>query len=113
MDIRSLIFILGATPLGLLFVISLQPLNRRTDRQWAIPAWAQNPFNIKQPLQFFHFAAFFFLATGFASVARLIITGPEYLYESLVPLAVGAGLLIGLYLSTVLYRSRMESPVHH
>jgi hypothetical protein len=76
---------------------------------WQRPGWRGNPFQLKQPLQFFHFAAFFFMAQGAGSLVRQAMAGLDPTKESLVWFAWGAGILVGVVVSTRLYRRKMET----
>lgn len=96
------------TPFSLILIIGLQFLNKRASEIWKIPSWFLNPFNFKQPLQFFHFAAFFFVAIGVSSSISLIWKGFNCVFQAVLPLSIGIGLLIGIHLCLLIFKRKIE-----
>lgn len=88
------------------FVVSIRRI-RPGKPFWNYPGWQRNPFNLQQPLQFFHFAGWFFMAMGAGLAAHALRTGVPVSNMALVWLAFGAGVLAGAHLSTRIYRGRM------
>ncbi|MBU1194818.1 MAG: hypothetical protein KKE62_01000 [Proteobacteria bacterium] len=96
-------------PFGLIFIIALQYINKRTGKVWHPPSWKLNPLNFKQPLQFFHFAAFIFIANGLTSSVSLIWKGYNYTCQTVLPLIIGIALLIGIHFCLILFKNRIEN----
>jgi hypothetical protein len=61
-----------------------------------------------EPMQFFHFASFFFIAHGIGNAIRMLISLDRILAGALMTLAFGIGALAGVALSTVVFRSKMR-----
>jgi hypothetical protein len=88
-------------------VVGGQALNSRSTPVWRYPLWSVNPFLLGEPLQFFHLAAYFFIAAGAGAVCRSLVVGEGLrLAHFLLPL-IGAGVLLGVAACTVLYRRKM------
>jgi hypothetical protein len=97
---------------GMLFIVGVQRLNPRSARVWRYPNWSINPFVLREPLQFFHLGGFFFLAGGAGSALGQLFRGQALGLASLFLPAFGAGILIGVYACTFVYRAKMESHDH-
>ena len=54
---------------GLQFIIGIQALNKKSAKKWFKPSWFCNPFNLGQPLCFFHFCGWFMMLGSFPTVA--------------------------------------------
>ncbi|NRA80453.1 MAG: hypothetical protein HRU18_19805 [Pseudoalteromonas sp.] len=52
------------TILALLFVVGMQVVNPLSAKVWHMPDWNHNPFSFKDPIQFFHLAAYIMLVQG-------------------------------------------------
>ena len=83
---------------ALVLVVRFQALNPRSAKVWNRPSWTLNPFTLKDPLQFFHFASYVCLAQGIVTAVQLMVTGVPFFPEAFVPLAMGGGALIGVWL---------------
>ena len=104
----ALLAILTLCPLGLLFVFGLQVINPRSAKLWLRPSWQLNPFNFRQPLQFFHLAAYACLAQALVVFARLATSHVSFYVEALMPVAMAIGILLGLQLATLVFRAKIE-----
>lgn len=96
---------------GLLAVplaVGLQRLNPRAPAAWRYPSWSMNPLTMREPLQFFHAAGFVFIGIGAGIALRQLHDLHAIALTCLPMIAVGAGLLGGVYASTVLYRQKMQ-----
>lgn len=91
--------------IGLQFLIGLQAFNPMSAKVWLRPAWKHNPFNLKQPLQFFHFCGWFMLASSFPTA---IEGSKESMLLAATPAAFGLGILIGVRLSVLIYRRKFS-----
>jgi len=88
----ALLAILAFCPIGLLFVLGLQIINPRSAKLWLRPSWQLNPFNFRQPHQFFHLAAYACLAQALVVLVRLVVSQVSFYVEVLVPLAMATGI---------------------
>jgi len=100
-------FIFGI--IGLQFVLAIQFKNRFSAEVWAPPSWNTNPFQMKQPIQCFHLGAWLFITSSFITVLLTWIKSPKYILDALMPLAIGVGLLIGVHLARLLFRSKFKT----
>lgn len=94
----SLAVIFMAIPIGLIFVIGIQAINPMTAKIWHKPNWNLSPLNFKEPLQFFHFGAYVFLAQGVVTLLRIVFSSVSFYLEALLPLVVWISMLIGIQL---------------
>jgi hypothetical protein len=95
-------------PIGLVLVLGLQLINPRSAKAWFRPSWHLNPFNFRQPLQFFHLGAYVCLAQALVVLARLAVSQVSFYVEALVPLVMAAGILLGLQLVTLVFGAKIE-----
>jgi hypothetical protein len=108
----SLGLVLGLFVYGVVavpIVTALQRANRRSASVWRYPRWSINPLTMREPLQFFHAAGFVFLGLAAGIAAGEFAERHDLTVACLPTLAVGVGLLGGVYASTWLFRSRMEA----
>ncbi len=89
-------------------VASLQRFNRRAPGLWRHPSWSINPLTMREPLQFFHAAGFVFLGIGAGIVLGELAGRHPLTLASTPTIAIGLGLLGGVYASTLIFRSRMQ-----
>jgi FtsH-binding integral membrane protein len=106
-----LLVMLILIPFSLLFVIWLQFINPRSAPLWRYPEWNVNPFKFSEPLQFFHLGAFLLLAGGTGDLIKLAITRAPIFPEALVGPIVGAGVLLGIKLCTIVFRNKMSNGI--
>jgi hypothetical protein len=92
---------------GMLFVVGIQRINPRTAKRWRYPSWSANPFQLREPLQFFHMGGSFFLASGVGVFLSQVLAGKPITASSLMFLAIGAGVLCGVRACTWVYRGKM------
>ena len=95
-------------PVALVIVLGLQTLNPRSAGLWHKPSWSLNPFNFKEPVQFFHLGAYVFIIQGTVTLARATASQAISI-EVLVPLAMGMGILVGLEVCRKLFRSKFAA----
>lgn len=60
------------------------------------PSWNDNPLNLKRPLRFFHFGAFFFLTVGVSMIIGTLIGFQKINLFGLSTISFGLGILIGI-----------------
>jgi hypothetical protein len=104
-EIAAAVFVFGIV--GMLFVIGIQAFNPRSDREWLYPGWALNPFKLGQPLQFFHFGGYLILAAGVGALLRSLFAHDMPLAEPVVLTFWGAGILVGVWCCTRIFRKKM------
>lgn len=103
-----LLIVLVVGVIGLPFIMGIQRVNPWSAKVWRYPTWSANPFQLREPLQFFHFGGYFMLATGIGPLLNQLAMGlPLHSSSSSMPVVFGAGLLIGVQICTRLYKSKM------
>jgi hypothetical protein len=100
------LFVFGV--ISMVFVLGLQAINPRSAAVWTKPDWHANPFSLKQPLQFFHMSAYYWIAAG---AGAIVLTRIKHLagLEPLLPIALGVGVLVGIRCCVLLYRRKFGS----
>jgi hypothetical protein len=98
-------FIFGIV--GLLFVVGMQRINPLSAKLWRYPNWSINPFQLREPLQFFHFGGYFMLASGAGTTLHQFFFGRALYTSDCLPIVFGLGILCGVRACTVVYQSRM------
>jgi len=96
-------------PCMILFVLGIQYFNLKKV-VWLKPSWYLFPLNPYQPLQFFHFGAYFFLANSAGYFLSAILSDGDSV-KSLVLFVLGMGLYIGVYISIFLFRKKIVQKV--
>jgi hypothetical protein len=76
--------------------------------KWEKPSWNLNPFQWKQPLQFFHLGGFCFIAAGLVGIFRSLVYGPSMLFFNLFTLSGGLGVLLSVMLAQKLYAEKFN-----
>lgn len=104
---RSLLLVLGFGIFGMLFVIGIQRFNPRSAPTWRYPSWYINPFLLREPLQFFHLGSFIMFSVAAGSVLRAVVLGQALQLPDLLPLVLGVGVFVGVYVCTFAFRSKM------
>ncbi len=105
----GLVAILVLSALGLLFVIGLQALNPRSAPVWNVPSWQANPFQLSQPLQFFHLGGYFALSVGIGSILKSLISGWTLQPGTFMWVVFGIGLLAGVQLCVMVFRRKIKT----
>jgi len=95
LPILGVIFIFGVV--GMLFVVGIQAVNPRSASVWRYPSWSINPFLLKEPLQFFHFGGYYFLALGVGVLVRHLVTPHTIGPDSFFLLSLALGMLAGVW----------------
>jgi hypothetical protein len=107
-SVTLLLMFFGFGVIAMVFVVGLQAVNPHSAAIWTKPDWHVNPFSLKQPLQFFHLVGFFFIVTGAAAAVVALLRHLAGM-EPLLPIALGAGTLLGVRCCMVLYRRKFGS----
>jgi hypothetical protein len=105
LPILGVIFIFGIV--GMLFVVGIQAFNPLSASVWRYPSWHINPFLLKEPLQFFHFGGYYFLALGGGILIRHLATSHPLGPDSFFLLSLASGILAGVWACTVVFRRKM------
>lgn len=111
MTYKTLLIIALSLPFMLLFVISIQVKNPRSDKVWKIPKWNMNPLNLRQPLVLFHFAAFSFICHGIGAICALPFLKGPIIPEIFISLTMGFGALIGIWFCTTIFSGKFKNRV--
>ncbi len=107
-DCEALILAFVFGVLGLQFILALQAVNKKSSVVWSTPSWKENPFSLKQPIQFFYLAGWFFVVPPFVTVVLTWLNKPEYILDSLMPFFFGIGILCGVQLSKIIYKRKYK-----
>lgn len=92
---------------GMLFVVGIQAFNPRSDAVWAYPKWTLNPFQLRQPLQFFHLGGYVFLLAGVGALSRWLFIRETPLAEPIAFASWGAGILAAVWCCTRVFHKKM------
>jgi len=101
------LLLIAVAPVMVLFVVGIQSKNPLSAEVWRYPAWSINPFLFAEPLQGFHLIGVSFIGFGSAAIISQILQSNPKLTLMTDVLAVGVGILIGVYLATLVYRRKM------
>ena len=110
-EIAAAVFMFGIV--GMLFVVGIQAFNPRSDAKWAYPSWTLNPFRLGQPLQLFHFSGYFVLAAGVGALLRSLFVDAMPLAEPILFTFWGAGMLVGVWCCTRVFKKKMALKQEH
>jgi hypothetical protein len=93
---------------GILIVVGFQKINPKMDTPWEAPSWTRCPFVLKQPLQFFHFGAWYLMSAEIGSlIFGLSKTPTNWFWE--LPLSSGAGMWTGVWILNRFQRNTTQS----
>ena len=90
-------------------IVGFQRFNTLNAKVWDLPSWTSNPFNFREPIQFFYLGAWLSIAQGLVILIRLVLTSVPFYVEALVPLAMGTGVWLGIKLTIGLFASKFLS----
>ena len=107
-DYIALLVIFLFCPVGLLFVLGIQAANPKSEKTWNKPAWELNPLNFSDPIQFFHLGAHIMLVQGVVTLFRISLSGVPFYIEAYVPLVMAGGILLGVKLVMLVFRSKFS-----
>lgn len=106
----DLLIAFGVAAAGVSVVIGLQALNPWSGKSWLRPSWSANPFDLNNPLHFFHLAGFTFLAAGVGALLMLPHVGSSGLRVAGLAIVGGTGILAGVFVGRLIERKRPHSP---
>ncbi len=90
------------------FILGIQTLNKSSDTSWKKPQWNSNFLNLRQPAQFFHFGAWFLIISTIPMLTLTFIQSREYFLDAMMPFIFGIGTLLGVILSTYIFKNKYE-----
>lgn len=96
-------------PIMILFVVGLQAANPLSAPVWRRPSWSLNPFQPKEPLQFFHLGAFHSMAGWVVGLAAAVFRGPAGVPLALSLISIGCGIWLGVRLCMIVFKRKMQS----
>ena len=94
---------------AMLLVVGLQRINPWSAGTWQFPDWSLNPFQLREPLQFFHFTGYLLLAAGLGGIAGGLFGNHAITANNQVLVAGGAGQLCGIYACTIVFSNKMAT----
>ncbi len=103
-----LVFFLFAV-VGTLYVLAIQAFNPYSAETWRKPSWEISPFLLREPLQFFHCMAYYFIACGVVACAILVYRGDDAFLVGVMMLAIGVGSRLAVALSAYVFHRKMQT----
>ena len=94
--------------LGLLFIIGMQSINPFSAKQWIKPSHKSNPFNLMQPLLFFHFASYCVLFWSIGILASSLMAGWRVLCDGALMLALSINMIFAVRLCQRIFKNKFE-----
>jgi len=106
-----IVFAIVVGAIGARFWVFREYKKKNRTAPWLLPSWFINPFQTRQPFQFFHLGAISFIAFGVTAAIRHAITvgSPNFWPAELFAAAFGLGILGGIWLTTNTHRGRFVS----
>ena len=111
LDWLTLLGIFAFIPVAIVLVVGFQRLNRYSAKIWTRPSWSTNPFNFRDPIQFFYFGAFLSTVGGIVTLLRALVAAGSLYPEELIPLAMGVGVWLGVKLTILLNPAKFSHRV--
>lgn len=108
LDWPALLGIVVFIPVALVLVIGFQRLNPGSAKVWHRPSWSTNPFDFRDPIQFFNLGAFLSIAQGIVALLRVLVTSVPLYPEAFVPLTMGIGIWLGVKMVVLLYPAKFN-----
>jgi hypothetical protein len=96
--------IFAAASVAVLLVVGLQAINPLSAPRWHRPTWASRPFSLGDPLAFFHFGGWYFMAGAIGLLISTLCTHSRGLVGPLSLACVGLGIIAGVRLCGVAWR---------
>ena len=94
-------------PISMLLLLGIQTRNPLLARVWTIPTHGSNPFRLRDPLHFFHFAAYFVGASGVGYLAA----GRQHTVMGLMCASMSIGILVGVWIFPLVFRRKFRIQV--
>ncbi|MBN2513793.1 MAG: DUF3592 domain-containing protein [Sedimentisphaerales bacterium] len=95
-------------PFSLTMGLFIQSKNPFQNTQWTLPDWDSNFLNMKNPLHFFHAAAYFIAASSFGLIIASFFSSTSYLPIGLAGVSSWGGVLIGIKLCITKYHDKFQ-----
>ncbi|MFA6451007.1 MAG: hypothetical protein WCX65_16145 [bacterium] len=96
-----------------IFVLGIQTRNRFSDELWHRPSWKLNPLNFKQPLQFFNFASWCFMLTGFLIIIGTLIKCHSSNINGILYFTIGFGIWLGTKVIPVIFKRKFDAEYYN
>lgn len=103
------LLILIFAPITVLLIVGLQAVSPFSARVWRRPSWCINPLLFTEPLQFFHLAVFYFLASGAGVLLGLPFSVLSGFPIAAVLISIGVGLWVGVRLCMTFFTWKMAN----
>jgi hypothetical protein len=103
MELKDLFLIFIFTIFGVLFVLNLLRNNSKRVKNWKKPSWDANPFNLKNPLDFFHLCGYFIFFNAVAEILGNILKFHSISVEILGMFVMGMSVLSALKIAEKIY----------
>jgi hypothetical protein len=107
-DWMASLMVIIIMPFGMLFVIGIQAFNPISATEWRKPSWEINPFLLKEPLQFFHLCAFFFIASGLSACLSVTFRSVEGAPLAVLILSCGVAAWLGVQMSVQVFKKKKK-----
>lgn len=103
----TLFVMFAASIPAMLLIVWLQRINPWSAPTWQFPDWALNPFQLREPLQFFHFTGYLIFAAGLGGIVGGMYGSNAITANNQMLVAIGLGQLAGVYACTIVFRAKM------
>jgi hypothetical protein len=103
----AVLFMTPTLVLGLMLLLYALPW---TASRWTRPTHGSNPFDLRSPLQFFHFGVYLEAAQGAAMLIASLWREPALALHGAYLLAAAAMLYLGVRLTMVVFSAKMAEP---
>jgi hypothetical protein len=105
----TLLVVFSVCVVGVPLLLGLRGLRPLEAKMRSRPSWTSNPLNLRDPIQFFHLGACLSIAQGLIGLVRMVLKSQPFYVEALIPLALGAGILLGIKISLGLFTFTLAS----
>jgi hypothetical protein len=99
----AIVVIFVFSTLSIPLLLSFQKNNPWLYKVWIKPRWNSNPFNFRNPVDFFSLAGYNFLTYGIIAVVGNLFRFQKLSMNGLVISISGAGILLGIFLTCELF----------
>jgi len=93
-------------PVSMISIMALQSVNPMSAERWYKPSWYLNPFRLRDPIQFFHFATWYATVFFIAAIMRNALLGRTVMVFAFMVSMTCIGAFIGLSLCQRIFRNK-------